>query len=63
MLTYLIQHNDEYRLIIDESLLKEIGATAETSFDVTCDGHALMITPIRGHVGQEPDQATQAQDR
>ncbi|MCC7407227.1 MAG: hypothetical protein IT442_04095 [Phycisphaeraceae bacterium] len=63
MLTYLVRHNDEYRLIIDESLLKEIGATAETPFDVTCDGHALMITPIRGQVDQEPGQATQAQHR
>ncbi|MCC7406685.1 MAG: hypothetical protein IT442_01345 [Phycisphaeraceae bacterium] len=63
MLTYLVRHNDEYRLILDESLLKGIGATAETSFDVTCDGHSLVLTPIRGQVDQEPGQAGQERDR
>ncbi len=34
-------------LVIEKPILDLLGADAETSFDVTTDGQALIFTPVR----------------
>ncbi len=43
----LTKHGNSYALIIEKPILDLLGATTSTSFEVTTDGQALVLTPLR----------------
>ena len=44
----LTKHGNSLALVIEKPILDLLGADAETLFDITTDGHALVLTPVRG---------------
>lgn len=44
----LIKHGNSLALVIEKPVLDLLGADAETLFDITTDGQALVLTPVRG---------------
>lgn len=42
----LTKHGNSMALIIEKPILDLLGASAETSFDITTDGQALILTPV-----------------
>lgn len=47
MTTSLVKHANGYALVLDPALLEQLSATPKTTFQVTCDGQSLVLTPIR----------------
>ena len=47
MMKKLIKHGNSLALIIEKPVLDLLGAGPETSFDITTDGHALVLVPIK----------------
>jgi antitoxin component of MazEF toxin-antitoxin module len=47
MVKKLTKHGNSLALIIEKPVLDLLGAGPETSFDITTDGHALVLTPIK----------------
>ena len=47
MVKKLTKHGNSLALVIDKPVLDLLGAGPETSFDITTDGHALVLVPIR----------------
>lgn len=43
----LVKHGNSMALLIEKPILDLLDADAETSFDITTDGQALMLTPVR----------------
>ena len=43
--TTLVKHGDDYAVVIDESLLTELGITAETHLEVFVADGCLVIVP------------------
>ena len=43
----LTKHGNSLALVIEKPILELIGADSETQFDITTDGHALVLTPIK----------------
>jgi antitoxin component of MazEF toxin-antitoxin module len=47
MIKKLTKHGNSLALVIDKSILDEIGADAETRFEISTDGSALVLTPVK----------------
>jgi antitoxin MazE len=47
MVKKLTKHGNSLALVIEKPILDLIGAEADTSFDVTTDGQALVLTPVK----------------
>ena len=47
MMKKLIKHGNSLALVIEKPVLDLLGAGPETSFDITTDGHALVLVPIK----------------
>ena len=43
----LIRHGDDLALLIDRPLLEKLNIDADTSLEISTDGQALIVTPIR----------------
>jgi len=42
----LKKHGNSLALVVEKPILDLLGADADTLFDVTTDGHALVLTPV-----------------
>jgi antitoxin component of MazEF toxin-antitoxin module len=51
MIKTLTKHGNSLALVIEKSILDQIGADAETRFEISTDGQALILTPAKdsGH--------------
>ena len=47
MIKTLTKHGNSLALVIDKSILDQIGADADTRFEISADGKALILTPLR----------------
>jgi antitoxin component of MazEF toxin-antitoxin module len=47
MVKTLTKHGNSMALIIEKPILELIGAGPDTQFDVTTDGDALVLSPVR----------------
>jgi antitoxin component of MazEF toxin-antitoxin module len=47
MIKNLKKHGNSLALVIERPVLELLGVDADTSFEVTTDGQALILTPIR----------------
>jgi antitoxin component of MazEF toxin-antitoxin module len=47
MVKSLTKHGNSYALLIEKPVLELLGADTNTPFDVTTDGQALILTPIK----------------
>jgi antitoxin component of MazEF toxin-antitoxin module len=61
MVKTLTKHGNSLALVIEKPILDLIGAQADTPFEVTTDGHALVLTPITDPSRQQ--QFTNALER
>jgi antitoxin component of MazEF toxin-antitoxin module len=52
----LTRHGNSMALVIEKPVLELLGADAETQFDITTDGQALILTPIRDEKRMEQFQ-------
>jgi antitoxin component of MazEF toxin-antitoxin module len=43
----LTKHGNSLALVIEKPILDLLGADADTPFDITTDGQALVLTPVR----------------
>ncbi|MBL0175156.1 MAG: AbrB/MazE/SpoVT family DNA-binding domain-containing protein [Ignavibacteria bacterium] len=43
----LTRHGNSLALVIEKPILELLGADADTPFDITTDGHALILTPVK----------------
>jgi len=46
MIKMLTKHGNSLALVIEKPILDLLGANTKTSFDVTTDGQALVLTPV-----------------
>jgi antitoxin component of MazEF toxin-antitoxin module len=46
MIKNLTKHGNSMALVIEKPILDLLGADAKTSFDITTDGQALVLTPV-----------------
>jgi len=46
MIKNLKKHGNSMALVIEKPILDLLGADADTPFDITTDGHALILTPV-----------------
>jgi antitoxin component of MazEF toxin-antitoxin module len=47
MIKKLTKHGNSLALVIDKSILDQIGADADTRFEISTGGKALILTPVR----------------
>ncbi len=47
MIKTLTRHGNSAALIIERPILELLGATADTPFEITTDGQALILTPVK----------------
>lgn len=47
MVKTLTKHGNSLALVIEKPILDLIGAEADTPFDITTDGQALVLTPVK----------------
>jgi antitoxin MazE len=47
MLKTLTKHGNSLALVIEKPILDLLGAEADTPFNVTTDGQALVLTPVK----------------
>ncbi|MBD3317666.1 MAG: AbrB/MazE/SpoVT family DNA-binding domain-containing protein [Chitinivibrionales bacterium] len=47
MVKKLTKHGNSLALVIEKPILDLVGAEAETPFEVTTDGQALVLTPVK----------------
>ncbi len=47
MVKTLTKHGNSLALVIEKPILDLIGAEADTPFNITTDGQALVLTPIK----------------
>ncbi len=43
----LTKHGNSLALVIEKPVLELLGANADTPFEITTDGQALVLTPVR----------------
>lgn len=53
----LIKHGNSMALVIEKPILDLLGADGETPFEITTDGQALILTPVRGKNRREAVRA------
>jgi antitoxin MazE len=49
----LIRHGNSLALVIDKPILEMLDISADTPLELTSNGDALMISPVRDDVRQE----------
>jgi antitoxin component of MazEF toxin-antitoxin module len=49
----LVRHGNSLALVIDKPILELLGADAETLFEITTDGQALVLSPARSDARRE----------
>lgn len=54
----LIKHGNSLALVIDKPILEMLGIGAETPLQISTDGDALMISPVRDKARQAEVRAT-----
>lgn len=47
MVKKLTKHGNSLALVIEKPVLDMLGAGPDTSFDITTDGHALVLVPVK----------------
>lgn len=47
MIKTLTRHGNSAALVIERPILELLGATADTPFEITTDGQALILTPVK----------------
>jgi antitoxin component of MazEF toxin-antitoxin module len=47
MLKSLTRHGNSLALVIEKPILELLGVSAETVFEITTDGHVLVLTPVK----------------
>jgi len=47
MVKMLTKHGNSLALLIEKPILELLGADSDTPFDVTTDGQALVVTPVK----------------
>ena len=47
MIKNLTKHGNSLALVIEKPILELLNADADTPFEVTTDGEALVLTPVR----------------
>ncbi len=47
MIKTLTKHGNSLALVIEKPVLELIGADADTQFDISTDGQALILTPVK----------------
>jgi antitoxin component of MazEF toxin-antitoxin module len=57
MIKTLTKHGNSLALVIEKPVLDLLGADADTPFDVTTDGQALVLTPVRDTTRRQAFQA------
>lgn len=57
----LVKHGNSLALVVDRPILDLLGADGDTPFDITTDGQALILTPVRD--GRRKDAFRAALDR
>lgn len=57
MLKKLTKHGDSLALVIDQPVLDQLGAGPDTTFEVTTDGNALVLMPVRDEGAREAFRA------
>lgn len=48
MIKKLTKHGNSLALVIEKSILDQIGADADTRFEISTDGQVLILTPVKG---------------
>ena len=48
MVKKLTEHGNSYALVIDKPILEMLRISADTPLELTTDGDALMVSPVRG---------------
>lgn len=43
----LTKHGNSLALVIEKPILELLGADAETPFEITTDGHVLILSPVK----------------
>jgi antitoxin component of MazEF toxin-antitoxin module len=51
MFKMLTKHGNSMALVIEKPILDLLGASPDTTFEVTTDGQALVLTPVRDEKG------------
>jgi antitoxin MazE len=46
MQKHLVKHGNSLALVIEKPVLELLGVEADTPFDITTDGQALVLTPV-----------------
>ena len=47
MIKSLTKHGNSLALVIEKPILELMGADTNTAFDITTDGNALVLTPVK----------------
>lgn len=47
MIKTLTRHGNSAALVIERPILELLGTTADTPFEITTDGQALILTPVK----------------
>lgn len=58
----LIRIGDEYAVEIDQTMLDLIGITPQTFVEMTVEGDAIVITPVREAARTDVSQPTESVD-
>ena len=58
MVKKLTKHGNSLALVIDKPILDLLGAGPDTPFDITTDGQALVLIPIKDAKRQRAFRAT-----
>ncbi len=53
MVKRLTRHGNSLALVIDKAVLELLDIDGETPLDITTDGEALIVTPVRDEVRRE----------
>ncbi|UWX57967.1 AbrB/MazE/SpoVT family DNA-binding domain-containing protein [Chlorobaculum sp. MV4-Y] len=51
MIKQLTKHGNSMAMVIEKPILELIGADADTPFEITTDGQALILTPLKNPEG------------
>ncbi len=53
MVKKLTKHGNSYALVIDKPIMEMLRISADTPLELTTNGDALMVAPVRDEVRQE----------
>lgn len=57
MFKTLTKHGNSMALLIEKPILDLLGAGPDTTFEVTTDGQALVLTPVKDEKGRDAFKA------